>query len=97
MGYANAHPRLNPVGILPPGSRPSDVHPDDGIIVGRVLPVGAHRIRPNPSHRYREDAYNDVVAMTCEACDAETQARHIARGKRSATPGIRHPHPPASV
>ena len=25
VGYAIAHPRLNPVGILPPGSRPSDV------------------------------------------------------------------------
>ena len=24
VGYAIAHPRLNPVGILPPGSRPSD-------------------------------------------------------------------------
>ena len=32
VGYAIAHPRLNPVGILPPGSRPSDVHPDDSII-----------------------------------------------------------------
>ena len=36
----------------------------------------------------------DVDAMTCEACEAETQARHIARGKRSATPGIHHPHQP---
>ena len=35
--------------------------------------------------------------MTCEACEAETQARHIARGKRSATPGFRHPHHPASA
>ena len=25
VGYAIAHPRLNTVGILPPGSRPSDV------------------------------------------------------------------------
>ena len=33
----------------------------------------------------------NVAAMTCEACEAETQARLIARGKRSATPGIRHP------
>ena len=33
-----------------------------------------------------------VDAMTCEACEAETQARLIARGKRSATPGCRHPH-----
>ena len=32
VGYANAYPRLNPVGILPPGSRPSDVHFNDGII-----------------------------------------------------------------
>ena len=32
VGYAVAHPRLNPVGILPPGSRPSDVHSHDGII-----------------------------------------------------------------
>ena len=32
VGYAIAHPRLNPVGILPPGSRPSDVHFHDGII-----------------------------------------------------------------
>ena len=66
VGYAIAHPRLNPVGILPPGSRPSDVHSDDGFIMV-------------------------VDAMTCEACEAETQARLIARGKRSATPGIRHP------
>ena len=28
VGYAIANPRLNPVGILPPGSRPSDVHFD---------------------------------------------------------------------
>ena len=68
VGYAIAHPRLNPVGILPPGSRPSDVHSDDGFIMV-------------------------VDAMTCEACEAETQARHIARGKRSATPGYRHPPP----
>ena len=68
VGYAIAHPRLNPVGILPPGSRPSDVHSDDGFIMV-------------------------MDAMTCEACEAETQARHIARGKRSATPGYRH-HPP---
>ncbi len=27
-------------------------------------------------------------AMTCETCEAETQARHIARGKRSATPNV---------
>ena len=67
VGYAIAHPRLNPVGILPPGSRPSDVHSNDGII---------------------------VVAMACEACEAETQARLIARGKRSATPGCRHTHQP---
>ena len=33
VGYAIAHPRLNPVGILPPGSRPSDVHSNDNIIV----------------------------------------------------------------
>ena len=33
----------------------------------------------------------NVAAMTCEACEAETQARLIARGKRSATPGIHHP------
>ena len=33
VGYAIAHPRLNPVGILPPGSRPSDVHSDDGFIM----------------------------------------------------------------
>ena len=33
----------------------------------------------------------NVAAMTCEACEAETQTRLIARGKRSATPGIRHP------
>ena len=33
VGYAIAHPRLNPVGILPPGSRPSDVHSHDNIIV----------------------------------------------------------------
>ena len=33
VGYAIAHPRLNPVGILPPGSRPSDVHFDGDIIV----------------------------------------------------------------
>ena len=26
VGYAIAHPRLNPVGILPPGSRPSDAY-----------------------------------------------------------------------
>ena len=26
VGYADAHPRLNPVGILPPGSRPSDAY-----------------------------------------------------------------------
>ena len=32
VGYAIAHPRLNPVGILPPGSRPSDVHFNDDII-----------------------------------------------------------------
>ena len=32
VGYAIAHPRLNPVGILPPGSRPSDVHSNDDII-----------------------------------------------------------------
>ena len=86
MGYAIAHPRLNPVGILPPGSRPSDVHSDDGY----REPVGAYVIRP-----YRRNAFRGVVgqvdAMTCEACEAETQARLIARGKRSATPGIRHP------
>ena len=35
-------------------------------------------------------------AKTCEACEAETQARLIARGKRSATPGIHHP-PPSCV
>ena len=73
VGYAIAHPRLNPVGILPPGSRPSDVHSDTATVVV------------------------DVDAMTCEACEAETQARHIARGKRSATPGIHHPHHPASA
>ena len=33
VGYAIAHPRLNPVGILPSGSRPSDVLFGDGIIV----------------------------------------------------------------
>ena len=39
-----------------------------------------------------------VNAMTCEACEAETQARHIAQGKRSATPGVSIiPHLPASV
>ena len=32
VGYAVAHPRLNPVGILPPGSRPSDAHFDGDII-----------------------------------------------------------------
>ena len=32
VGYAIAHPRLNPVDILPPGSRPSDVNSHDGII-----------------------------------------------------------------
>ena len=68
MGYAIAHPRLNPVDILPTGLRPSDVHSDDGIIMV-------------------------VDGMTCEACEAETQARHIARGKRSATPGCHHPPP----
>ena len=72
VGYAIAHPRLNPVGILPPGSRPSDVHFDDGFIMV-------------------------VDAMTCEACEAETQARHLARGKRSTTPGCHHPHILASV
>ena len=72
VGYAIAHPRLNPVGILPPGSRPSDVSFNVGINAA-------------------------VVTMACEACEAETQARHLARGKRSATPGIRHPHLPASV
>ena len=36
VGYADAHPRLNPVGILPPGSRPSDVHFNDGIIAPAV-------------------------------------------------------------
>ena len=86
MGYAIAHPRLNPVGILPPGSRPSDVHSDDGY----REPVGAYVIRP-----YRRNAFRGVVgqvdAMTCEACEAETQARLIARGKRSATPGCHHP------
>ena len=69
VGYAVAHPRLNPVGILPPRSRPSDVH-------------------------FNVVIYAAVVTMTCEACEAETQARHVARGKRSATPGIRHPHQP---
>ena len=72
VGYAIALQRLNPVGILPPGSRPSDVHFDIGI-------------------------YAAVDAMACEACEAETQARHVARGKRSATPGIRHPTISASV
>ena len=38
VGYAIAHPRLNPVGIMPPGSRPSDVHSADGIIM--VVVVG---------------------------------------------------------
>ena len=33
VGYAIAHPRLNPVGILPPGSRPSDVHSDTATVV----------------------------------------------------------------
>ena len=71
VGYAIAHPRLNPVDILPTGLRPSDVHSDDGIIMV-------------------------VDGMTCEACEAETQARHIARGKRSATPGCYHP-PPSGI
>ena len=43
---------------------------------------------------FRQKHYVVVVAMTCEACEAETQARFIARGKRSATPGIHHPHQP---
>ena len=42
VGYAIAHPRLNPVGILPPGSRPSDVHFAEGF----RLPVRAYCIRP---------------------------------------------------
>ena len=78
MGYAIAHPRLNPVGILPPGSHPSDVHFYDGIIAVDVRFIAF------------------VDAMTCEACEAETQARHIARGKRSATPGCHHP-PPSGI
>ena len=85
VGYVVAHPRLNPVGILPPGSRPSDVHSDDGY----REPVGAYVIRP-----YRHNGFRGVVgqvdAMTCEACEAETQARLIARGKQSATPGCHH-------
>ena len=68
VGYAIAHPRLNPVGRMPPGARPSDVHSDDGFIMV-------------------------MDAMTCEACEAETQARLVARGKRSATPGYHHPPP----
>ena len=75
VGYAIAHPRLNPVGILPPGSRPSDVHFHDGIIAVNVK------------------ALSRLAAMTCEACEAETQARLIARGKRSVTPGCHHPPP----
>ena len=41
VGYAIAHPRLNPVGILPPGSRPSDVHFNDDIIIvdGGIIAV----------------------------------------------------------
>ena len=70
VGYAIAHPRLNPVGILPPGSRPSDVAAV--CIIGQRIPMRAYSIRPNPSHRYREYAYNYVVAITCEACEAET-------------------------
>ena len=96
MGYANAHPRLNPVGILPPGSRPSDVHSGAGIIAfifgGFITFMDAMTVlRPFWWH------YAVVDAMTCEACEAETQARLIARGKRSATLGIHHPHLPASV
>ena len=58
------------------------------------LCVWWHRIRPTPS---LGGVVGKVDAMTCEACEAETQARLIARGKRSATPGCHHPHLPASV
>ena len=52
--------------------------------------------RPFQRRHYRARCggfITDVDAMTCEACEAETQARHIARGKRSATPGCHHPPP----
>ena len=56
--------------------------------------------RPFQRRHYRARCggfITDEDAMTCEACEAETQARHIARGKQSATPGIHHPHLPASA
>ena len=72
VGYAIAHPRLNPVGILPPGSRPSDVHSDTAMVVVDVDAMTV-LVRCGGIGVY-------VDAMTCEACEAETQARHIARG-----------------
>ena len=93
VGYADAHPRLNPVGILPPGSRPSDVHSSDDIITF-VAAISSRLFWRH--YRGRCGGIIMVVAMTCEACEAETQARLIARGKRSATPGIHHP-PPSGI
>ena len=90
MGYAIAHPRLNPVGILPPGSRPSDVHSGDDIITFVLVALSWSMAALLRWIRWH---YAFVVAMTCEACEAETQARLIARGKRSATPGCHHPPP----
>ena len=63
MGYAIAHPRLNLLGILPLGSRPSDVHSHDGIIMGRVSPVGAYRIRPASPQGYHGVAGGIVIRV----------------------------------
>ena len=60
VGYAIAHPRLNPVGILPPGSRPSDVHFADDIITS----ISAMTVsRPFRRLHYRDCGCDDIVAF----------------------------------
>ena len=76
VGYAIAHPRLNPVGFCLRGH-----------VLRTSMPTAALSLL-----MWRH--YRGCCAMTCEACEAETQARHIARGKRSTTPGYHHPHQP---
>ena len=58
VGYAVAHPRLNTVGILPSGSRPSDVHFHDGIIA-----VDVKELSRSFRWHYRSHRCDDMRSM----------------------------------
>ena len=64
------HPRLNPVGILPPGSRPSDAQSTPlRILMPGVCDTPLQGNLPHLS-----------VVRTCEACEAEPRGEAFSPG-----------------